>query len=95
MVVTVLIIISWKQAALWQNDIILFEHALKVTSGNYLAHNNLVLHYMSLEKTKKRFFIMKKRYALIPHPLKHISTWPTFWLFREKEAEAIYHYEEQ
>ena len=32
---------SWQQARLWQNSISLFEHALKVTSNNYVAHYSL------------------------------------------------------
>ena len=29
------------QAATWRNSVTLFEHALAVTDGNYIAHNNL------------------------------------------------------
>ncbi|HET6488471.1 MAG TPA: tetratricopeptide repeat protein, partial [Syntrophales bacterium] len=32
---------TWVQVSYWQNSVILFEHALAVTSGNYLAHANL------------------------------------------------------
>lgn len=33
--------ISWQQLGCWAGSIRLFEHALAVTSGNYIAHNNL------------------------------------------------------
>ncbi|MDA8402623.1 MAG: tetratricopeptide repeat protein [Desulfobacteraceae bacterium] len=42
--VFLLIILSaatWRQTSYWHNSQTLFEHALEVTSGNYLAHNNL------------------------------------------------------
>jgi Flp pilus assembly protein TadD len=32
---------TWFQVGYWQNGVVLFEHALHVTSKNYLAHNNL------------------------------------------------------
>ncbi len=37
----VLAIVSWMQTGHWKNSQTLFEHALEVTSGNYIAHNNL------------------------------------------------------
>jgi len=33
--------LTWQQASHWQNSITLFDHALQVTSNNYVAHNNL------------------------------------------------------
>jgi tetratricopeptide (TPR) repeat protein len=40
-VLTVLALSSWQQLQYWRNSVTLFEHAMSVTSGNYLAHNNL------------------------------------------------------
>ncbi|NPU83626.1 MAG: tetratricopeptide repeat protein [Syntrophaceae bacterium] len=34
---------SWMQLRHWQNSFTLFEHALRVTEGNYIAENNLGL----------------------------------------------------
>ncbi len=34
---------SWLQLRHWQNSFTLFEHALQVTEGNYIAENNLGL----------------------------------------------------
>ena len=33
--------VTWAQIAQWQDSRTLFEHALEVTDGNYLAHHNL------------------------------------------------------
>jgi len=33
--------VTWKQIGYWENSITLFEHTLKVTTNNYVAHNNL------------------------------------------------------
>jgi cytochrome c-type biogenesis protein CcmH/NrfG len=40
-VLAVLALSSWQQVQYWKNSVTLFEHALSVTSRNYLAHNNL------------------------------------------------------
>jgi tetratricopeptide (TPR) repeat protein len=32
---------AWLQVSYWRNSETLFEHALRVTTGNYVAHNNL------------------------------------------------------
>ena len=42
-VISLLTISTWFQLHHWKNSIVLFEHALKVTSNNQLAHNNLGL----------------------------------------------------
>ena len=40
-VLTMLMVITWKQVGYWENSITLFEHTLKITSNNYVSHNNL------------------------------------------------------
>lgn len=40
-VITVLWILTRTQVGYWQNSISLFEHAVKATRSNYVAHNNL------------------------------------------------------
>jgi Tfp pilus assembly protein PilF len=38
---------TWIQISYWQNGRALYEHALRVTSGNYVAHNGLGMVYVS------------------------------------------------
>jgi len=40
-VLTILMAMTWKQVGYWENSITLFEHTLKITSNNYVPHNNL------------------------------------------------------
>jgi len=40
-VLAALAAVTWVQVSYWQNSVTLFEHALAVTSDNYLAHGNL------------------------------------------------------
>lgn len=43
--IVLLMILSFFQTGNWKNNITLYTHALKVTKGNYLAHNNLGIAY--------------------------------------------------
>ena len=40
-VLSVLAVCTWFQVGYWRNSVSLYEHAIAVTEGNYLAHNNL------------------------------------------------------
>jgi len=40
MVLSALMVCTWFQVGRWQNSITLFEHALKITDDNWLAHTN-------------------------------------------------------
>ncbi len=40
-IMTILMVVTWKQCGYWKNDIELFNHALHVTKDNYFAHSYL------------------------------------------------------
>jgi len=40
-ILAILTAMTWRQSGYWKNGITLFEHAVCVTSGNFIAHNNL------------------------------------------------------
>ena len=42
-VLLALMVCSWIQVGYWKNSITVFEHSIKITTGNYKAHNNLGL----------------------------------------------------
>ena len=37
-VLTILMAMTWKQVGYWENSITLFEHTLKITTNNFIAH---------------------------------------------------------
>ncbi len=41
LVLCVLLVTTFSQVKVWQNDLTLFEHTLRVTQKNYVIHNNL------------------------------------------------------
>ena len=50
---SVLMVLTWRQVGHWRNSLTLFEHALQVTDENYLAHNNLGLAYYDLRRLEE------------------------------------------
>jgi tetratricopeptide (TPR) repeat protein len=48
-----LFIVTWIQVGYWQNSITLFDHTLKVTTGNSLAYNNRGNAYQNLGNYKQ------------------------------------------
>ncbi|HUN53747.1 MAG TPA: tetratricopeptide repeat protein [Smithella sp.] len=40
-VLAIMAILSWRQCGYWRDSITLFNHSLRVTNDNYLAHSNL------------------------------------------------------
>jgi protein O-mannosyl-transferase len=45
-VCTACVALTWQQASYWANSGTLFRHAIEVTEGNYIAHNNLADYYL-------------------------------------------------
>jgi protein O-mannosyl-transferase len=49
----VLITVTWKQVGYWENSITLFEHNLRFTSNNDVAHNNLGVALNKQDRTEE------------------------------------------
>jgi Tfp pilus assembly protein PilF len=41
------LVLTWLQLRYWANSGALFEHAVEVTTGNHIAHNNLAAYYLT------------------------------------------------
>jgi tetratricopeptide (TPR) repeat protein len=59
-------IVTWRQLGYWQNNITLYEHALRVTPGNILAHNNLGLSLAEDGRLDEAIAEFKKAVTLRP-----------------------------
>jgi tetratricopeptide (TPR) repeat protein len=51
-ILTAYLILTYKEMSYWKNSQTLFEHALAVTTDNYVAHNNLGLYYAGQGNTQ-------------------------------------------
>jgi Flp pilus assembly protein TadD len=64
---SVLTICTWKQVRYWGNSLTLFEHALRVTTNNFVAENNLANALVSQNRLQEA----------IPHYARAIEIKPT------------------
>ena len=60
----VLVIISWKQCGYWKNSITIFNHVLKVTNNNHIAHNNLGYTFLEKGETAKAIYHFDKAISI-------------------------------
>jgi len=59
-------IMTWRQLGVWQNSITLYAHAMSVTPGNILAHNNLGLSLAEEGRLDEAIAEFRKAVALSP-----------------------------
>jgi tetratricopeptide (TPR) repeat protein len=81
------------QVSYWKNSINLFEHALKVTTGNYVIHNNLGFELMLQGKTDRAIKHYDDALSINPDfEIAHINLGSA--LFSQgKKAESFAHYQ--
>jgi tetratricopeptide (TPR) repeat protein len=89
---SVFMILTWIQLHYWKNSSALFQHALKVTSNNYLAHNNLANVLARQGKTEEAIGQYTRALQIRPYfPNAHNNLGKA--LARQgKNEEAIVHY---
>jgi protein O-mannosyl-transferase len=86
--------VTWAQVQLWRDSITLFSHTLKVTTDNYIIHNNLGIALSDQGKFEDAFVHYKA--ALLINP-KYIKAWENLGICYEesgRSAEAIEAYEQ-
>jgi tetratricopeptide (TPR) repeat protein len=62
----VISVLSWKQCSYWQNSISLFNHALQVTTDNYVMHYNLALPLSKEGKTGEALYHYEEAIRIKP-----------------------------
>ena len=66
LILTALCVVTYRQVGYWQNGLLLFQHALRVTGDNPLALNNLGQSYMQRNELDLALIQFKKTLALVP-----------------------------
>jgi Tfp pilus assembly protein PilF len=59
--ILLLVILTFKQTGVWKDSRVLFEHAIAVTAGNHVAHNNLGIHLLG----HKRFVEAERHFEQV------------------------------
>ncbi len=66
LVVSALALAARRQVAVWADTPALFEHALRVTDANYVAHNALGAHYLQQGELERARLHLEQSLALFP-----------------------------
>ncbi|MBN1365431.1 MAG: tetratricopeptide repeat protein [Syntrophaceae bacterium] len=72
-VLAILIVLTWKQCGYWKNDNVLWNHVLKVTKDNYIAHNNLAVSLTATGQYEKAIEHHNKAISIAPFELNYYS----------------------
>ncbi len=69
----ILTFLSWRQCGYWRNSSELWNHALKVTKGNYMAHNNLASDLLEKGNISKAVYHYKKAISINNYSAAHYN----------------------
>jgi len=72
-------ILAWQQCGYWKNTTTLFNHALRVTKDNYVAHNNLGFALFNEGKIDKAIDHYNEAIRLTPNDAEPYFNRGTLW----------------
>jgi tetratricopeptide (TPR) repeat protein len=84
--------VTWTQTGYWRNSITLFEHALKVTDRNHLAHNNLGVALNAAAEKEKAAFHYAEAIRINPRYSNYHYNFANYLASQGRTDEAIVHY---
>ncbi|MDA3897063.1 MAG: tetratricopeptide repeat protein [Desulfobacteraceae bacterium] len=90
----ILSVLTWLQAGHWKNSQTLFEHALTVTSGNYVAHNNLGNVFFRQGRVEEAIYHFTQANKIKPDYAEAQYNLANAFRDINKKDEAIKHYEQ-
>jgi protein O-mannosyl-transferase len=89
-----LVATTWVQVSYWQNNVILFEHTLAVTSDNYLAHTNLGVTLNRMGRTEEAASHYLEAIRINPNFSSSQYNLANYYAARGDKEEAYRHYQE-
>jgi tetratricopeptide (TPR) repeat protein len=87
-------VLAWAQVQLWRDSITLFGHTLKVTTGNFIAHNNMGTALSDQGKTEEAIAHYRSALRIAP---RYAKAWINLGIAYEesdRNAKAIEAYQE-
>ncbi|HUN53847.1 MAG TPA: tetratricopeptide repeat protein [Smithella sp.] len=64
-------LMAWRQCGYWRDSITLFNHALRVTQNNYLAHNNIAPAFAREGKIEEAVYHYSEAIRLMPDTVRN------------------------
>jgi Tfp pilus assembly protein PilF len=89
--ILLLVILTFKQTGVWKDSFVLFEHAIAVTEGNYVAHNNLGIHLLGYKRFGEAASHFEKVVQIKPDNEKYLTNLGIA-LYRQKRYEEAMTY---
>lgn len=87
-------VLAWLQVQLWRDSITLFSHTLKVTTGNYITHNNMGTALSDQGKTEEAIAHYRSALRIAPRYVKAWNNLGIAYETSERSAKAIEAYRE-
>jgi tetratricopeptide (TPR) repeat protein len=87
-----LVILTFKQTGVWKDSLVLFEHAIAVTEGNYVAHNNLGSYLMRHKRYDEAASHFEKVVQIKPDDEKYLNNLGIALFRQDKYDEAMTYY---
>jgi tetratricopeptide (TPR) repeat protein len=89
---TALIFLTWQQCGYWKNSVVLYDHVLKVTKNNDLAHYNLANELVKQKNTTQAIAHYFAAIKINPYYSDAHSNLGAALAVQGKNEEAIAHY---
>jgi Tfp pilus assembly protein PilF len=90
--ILLLVILTFNQTGIWKNSVALFEHAIAVTEGNYVAHNNLGSYLMRLNRFDEAASHFEKVVQIKPDDEKYLNNLGIALFRQNRYDEAMKYY---
>ena len=87
-----LVILTFNQTAVWKDSRVLFEHAIAVTEGNHLAHNNLGTYLMGHKRFDEAASHFGKAVQIKPGKVKYLTNLGIALFRQNRYDEAMTYY---
>ncbi len=87
-----LIILTFNQTGVWKDSVALFEHAIAVTEGNYVAHNNLGSYLMRHNRFGEAASHFEKVVQIKPDDEKYLNNLGISLFRQDRYNEAMTYY---
>ena len=87
-----LVILTYNQTGVWKDSRVLFEHAIAVTEGNYVAHNNLGSYLMGHKRFDEAASHFEKVVQIKPGNEKYLNNLGIALFRQNRYDEAMTYY---
>jgi Tfp pilus assembly protein PilF len=90
--ILLMVILTFQQVGVWRDSRVLFEHAIAVTEGNFLAHNNLGIYLLGRKRFAEAESHFEKVVQIKPGNEKYLNNLGLALFRQDRYDEAMKYY---